>query len=246
MSYKNDRCDSGPDPDIFTFRSDLGSRLRELEKRFSNRETAAKAAGVAKSTLQNWIEGKSDPSFLGLVRLCQAAGEDLNWLASGKAPHCGAPLSVHRAGQTDRDGLKPELVAIPVYNASADAGNTTIDENSSSLVALDKVWLHRNFCVRPATLAVFPTTGESMEPTIRSDELILFDTSKKGCAPTDGIFVIRLEGTILVKRLQHLPGGLIRVTSDNAAYEAYTVQLNSGVDFEILGRVLLVLGLRAV
>lgn len=246
MNYKNKRPDGEPDPGILAFRSNLGFRLRELEKRFQNRETAAKAAGVAKSTLQNWIEGKSDPSFLGLVKLCQAAGEDLNWLASGKAPHCGTPLSVHRAGQTDRDGLKPELVVIPVYNASADAGNSKIDENPGSLVALDKAWLHRNFSVRPATLAIFPTTGESMEPTIRGDELILFDTSEQGCTPTDGIFVIRLEGTILVKRLQHLPGGLIRVKSDNDAYEAYTVQLNGDVDFEILGRVLLVLGLRAV
>lgn len=65
------------------FRAEVGTRLRELENRFKNRAAAAEAAGVAKSTLQNWIEGKSDPSFEGLVKLANAAGVSVEWLATG-------------------------------------------------------------------------------------------------------------------------------------------------------------------
>lgn len=72
--------------EVLSFRSEVGNRLRELEKEFDNREAAAKAAGVAKSTLQSWIEGKSDPSFMGLVRLCRATGRDINWIATGSPP----------------------------------------------------------------------------------------------------------------------------------------------------------------
>lgn len=66
-------------------RTDLGTRLRELEKRFRNRAEAASAAGVARSTFQNWVEGKSDPSFEGLARCAVAAGVSLDWLAYGSA-----------------------------------------------------------------------------------------------------------------------------------------------------------------
>ena len=69
-----------------SFRKELGTRLREVENRFKNRAEAAKAAGVAKSTLQNWIEGKADPSFQGLAALAKAANVSMDWLATGGQP----------------------------------------------------------------------------------------------------------------------------------------------------------------
>lgn len=66
------------------FRAEVGSRLGELEKQFPNRAAAAKAAGVAKSTFQDWVHGKRDPSFEGLVRFAQATGVSLEWIAYGK------------------------------------------------------------------------------------------------------------------------------------------------------------------
>lgn len=65
--------------------STIGDRLREVERtHFRNRAEAAKAAGVAKSTFQNWVEGKSDPSFSGLARLAEEADFSLDWLAFGR------------------------------------------------------------------------------------------------------------------------------------------------------------------
>ena len=66
---------------VLSFRAELGNRLRALEKRFGNRAQAAEAAGVAKSTFQNWVEGKSDPSFEGLSKFAAASGVSLDWLA---------------------------------------------------------------------------------------------------------------------------------------------------------------------
>ena len=39
--------------------------------------------GVAKSSFQRWVEGRSDPSFEGLSRLAEATGTSLDWLARG-------------------------------------------------------------------------------------------------------------------------------------------------------------------
>lgn len=86
MDYDKNPADNEGKSGVLAFRVEVGNRLRELEKRFENREAAARAAGVAKSTLQSWIEGKSDPSFIGLVRLSRAANCDLNWIATGEPP----------------------------------------------------------------------------------------------------------------------------------------------------------------
>ena len=81
-----------------------------------------------------------------------------------------------------------------------------------------------------------------MEPTIKATELLLVD--RASTRPADGIYVLRLEGNLLVKRLQCLPGGQIKVSSDNPAYEPFIVRMDDGADFAILGRVVLALGLR--
>lgn len=76
------------------FEQEVGTRLREVEKLFRNREEAARAAGVAKSTFQRWVEGKADPSFHGLARLAAKTGVSLDWLATGwePDPETGSPV----------------------------------------------------------------------------------------------------------------------------------------------------------
>ena len=67
--------------------------------------------------------------------------------------------------------------------------------------------------------------------------MIMVDRQLNGMS--DGIYVLRHENSLLVKRLQMLPGGIIKVKSDNSMYEAWEIkksQLN-GVDLELIGRV---------
>lgn len=86
MGYEKPELGKETGKMVPSFRVELGTRLREVEKRFKNRAEAARAAGVAKSTLQNWIEGKADPSFQGLAALAKAADISMDWLATGRQP----------------------------------------------------------------------------------------------------------------------------------------------------------------
>jgi phage repressor protein C with HTH and peptisase S24 domain len=53
------------------------------------------------------------------------------------------------------------------------------------------------------------------------------------------IGVLRLNETLLVKRLNLQPGGQLRVVSDNPAYEAFQIDLKDPPeDFAVVGRVL--------
>jgi phage repressor protein C with HTH and peptisase S24 domain len=50
---------------------------------------------------------------------------------------------------------------------------------------------------------------------------------------------MRFEQNLLVKRLQMLPNGIIKVKSDNALYEPWEINKENldGTDIEIIGRV---------
>jgi phage repressor protein C with HTH and peptisase S24 domain len=100
--------------------------------------------------------------------------------------------------------------------------------------------LRRELGVAPRELALIAAEGESMEPTIRAGELLLFDRSEHGKRPRDGIFIVRLEGSMMVKRLQPMPGLTIAVSSENPAFQPFLIRLDEATDFEILGRVVVV------
>ena len=40
---------------------------------------------------------------------------------------------------------------------------------------------------------------------------------------SDGVYVMRHDNNLLVKRLQMLPGGIIRVKSDNSMYDPWEI-----------------------
>lgn len=81
-------------------------------------------------------------------------------------------------------------------------------------------------------------TGDSMEPEIKHGDALMVDKSKREIV--DGqIYIVRYDNELMCKRLQKLPPKKIKVVSDNAKYESYTIDLTkSEIDFEIIGRVL--------
>ena len=85
-----------------------------------------------------------------------------------------------------------------------------------------------------------------MEPTIKAGEYLLASRSERHLKLADGIYIVRLEGNVLVKRIQILPGQKIKISSDNPSYDPYEIKLDEGVDFDILGKVVLVHGVRKV
>ncbi|WP_175796705.1 S24 family peptidase, partial [Burkholderia anthina] len=67
-------------------------------------------------------------------------------------------------------------------------------------------------------------------------DVILIDRSQtSGMA---GLYVLRIDGEIIVKTLQRLPEGVLEVSSANPAYKPFTVNMSKPPsDFAIIGRV---------
>ncbi|HGK7310678.1 TPA: S24 family peptidase [Aeromonas hydrophila subsp. hydrophila] len=96
-------------------------------------------------------------------------------------------------------------------------------------------WLKKEGLV-PERLAVIRAKGDSMEPTISNNDIILVNLCN-GDALRDGLYVLRIGDSLLVKRLQFDPFGGFKIISDNPGYETQVVTKDQRPDVHIVGRV---------
>lgn len=133
-------------------------------------------------------------------------------------------------------------VYIPLYDVKAGAGRSVVvddGEHPVDALAFRDEWIRQTLRVAPNDLRLIYVEGDSMEPDLRSGDIILIDHTDR-TARREGIYVIRMDGSLLVKQIQRLPGGIVKVTSRNAAFEPFTVpaaQLEENTEFAIVGRV---------
>lgn len=134
-----------------------------------------------------------------------------------------------------------QFVEIPLYNvvAAAGTGNAVENEQAIDIMAFNRGWLRQELRISPDDALLMPLSGNSMEPTLHNGELLMLDR-RDTTVQQDGIYVLRFDSTVLVKRLQRLPGGVIEVTSDNSlVYKPFKITLADVVDdFAIIGRVI--------
>jgi phage repressor protein C with HTH and peptisase S24 domain len=149
------------------------------------------------------------------------------------------PESVLGGLPDDSEAEFGELVPVarvPV-RASAGPGAITGDESARPYFAFDPRWL-RALTGSPASkLSLIRVEGDSMAPTLSAGDDILVDLADGPERLRDGIYVLRVDGALLVKRLAiHPVGRRVTVQSDNPAYGDLP---DCGLDeIECIGRVI--------
>lgn len=132
-------------------------------------------------------------------------------------------------------------VAIPLYNgvrAAAGDGALVEHETPDDALVFKEQWVRIELGARPQDLYLIRVAGDSMEPTLRSGDVILVD--RRATRPDrEGVYILRMNDMLLVKRLQALPGGVVRVISDNAAFAPFDIKAAEfgGAELAIIGRV---------
>ena len=186
--------------------------------------------GLPDSTLRKYLKG-SQPTADRLVLISSCTGVSVEWLVTGT----GNPYPNQRGACAAED----DLVRLPLYEITAGAGDgLCIDESAGSeMIAFQESWLRQKFHTNSQGLHLIYVRGESMEPTLRSGDVILLDT--KATEVSEGIYVLRIDKALFVKRLHLLPGGQLNVSSDNPAYESFVIDLKDPPDdFAVIGRTL--------
>ena len=187
-------------------------------------------------TLEEIREGLARPgkSQKGLAAAMGVDNSTISRLLSGKRPMRTNEVPLILAYLEMGTGLPPvrgrtaipEIVQIggdrfamlPVYDEQVSAGPGLEAEDSppSYRIAFRMDWLRRVARGNISDLAVLTVDGDSMEPTLRQGDSVLVDMGQRRPGQKDGIYVIRTDGGLQVKRVAVNPtNGRISVISDN-------------------------------
>lgn len=126
---------------------------------------------------------------------------------------------------------------VSVYDIDASAGHGAIVTEEAPLydLAFRRDWLKSITNASAQDLLVIRAKGDSMLPTITDGDTLLVDRTKININ-YDGIFILRYDDVLRVKRLDKNPAtGLYRVKSDNPVYDTFDVRADH---LDVIGRVI--------
>ena len=132
----------------------------------------------------------------------------------------GAAMAEPAAPPPTRSRSMPSVVAVPRLALGASAGGGTLDEDerAAGVMAFDARWL-RHLGVQPQHVSIIRVDGESMAPTLSDGDDIMVDHRDDAVRLRDGVYVLRLDGVLMVKRVAMGPlRGRFSVVSDNPHY----------------------------
>jgi len=193
----------------------------------------ARRLDMSPAGYQRYENGTSEPSMDSLQVISKLLNVSVEHLITGeKAPFLIAEPSLRY------EECGSDLSIVPVYDiqAAAGAGAFNDDQPPVSCLALRNEFIKADLKTTAAALFMVSAVGDSMEPTIRSGDMLLCDRSRKDYR-ADGIYIVRMSDQLVVKFIQALTGGMLRLTSSNPLYQPVDVQAGDS-DFEVLARVI--------
>lgn len=219
--------------------STFSGRIAHLIRLAGNASAFARMCGISESVVRKWRDGLSEPSRLYLERIVRYAGVSVEWLVTGEGPMRSGDAQAPRYRVSEP--LRPGYAALPSGKEVHPAAGATPSVEEGALgdaLVFNEDWLRFELDARPQDLCLRRVAGDSMEPTLRAGDMILID--RRATRPDrEGIYLLHMDGMLLARRLQALPGGLVKVSSDNPAVDAFQARLADigGGKLSIFGRV---------
>ena len=159
----------------------------------------ARDCGFSDTVLRQYLNGQSEPTRPALLAIARTANVSVEWLATGQ----------------------------PVAR-SQDSSKASAEQYSyKNPLAFETNWLQTEFPNSFENLLLTQVIDESMEPTLQVGDLVLVDTNDRDLETVShGIYLLKLDNRLLIKRLQCVADNTLRLLSDHPAYEAFSIQLS--------------------
>ncbi len=162
--------------------------------------------------------------FAKLLDFCAQKAISINWLLYGQSPE-----SLVEATN--------KFYMVKYFKDSyASAGGGSFDDSIEEIEELE-IPEHFMFMLggkrEMKNIEAINVSGDSMEPTFSYNDIVFINRSKTDLN-RGGIFTIRTEAGLFIKRIQTRIDGKIDVISDNSVYSTLTYDPR---EIEVLGRV---------
>jgi phage repressor protein C with HTH and peptisase S24 domain len=142
-------------------------------------------------------------------------------------------------GPADLPSNDQGLVSVKRHpvTVSAGPGAVVTEELGKPYFAFDERWLKALTPTPASSLSIVRVEGDSMSPTLNPGDEILLDLGDCADRIRDGIYVLRVDDALVVKRIALNPmGRRVTVQSDNPAYADWP---DCGMDeIHCIGRVI--------
>lgn len=173
--------------------------------------------------------------------LMSGDGEEPDWeKLTADAVRETLQILANSAVHEERNGKPIASVPVPIFDAVPNMGGGNFVEQEGFITGHLPIPYNiyqsgfRRFDQNK--LAAFCAEGDSMSPTISSGDYVVvtMDQQYRG----DGIYLIQLYESLLIKRLQRQLDNTILLISDNKQYREQTVTEADESAFRVLGRLL--------
>ena len=161
--------------------------------------------------------------FTELLDFCAKKTISINWLLYGQSPE-----SLVEA--TNKFYMVKYFSDV---NASAGGGADTECEEIEELEIPEQFVFMLGGERELQNIEAINVSGDSMEPTFSYNDIVFINRSKTDLN-RGGIFTIRTDAGLFIKRIQSRIDGMVDVISDNSIYPTQTLAAN---EMEVIGRV---------
>ena len=203
----------------------FGARMRQRRENLGlHKQVLAEAVGLSLTTIQQYENGQL-PKGSHAVRLADALDCSLDWLLAGRGDCNGIA-----------ETAEARLVMVPMAEARLAAGTGSFETGGGVLRHYAFRWDFLRRKGNPAQMVLLRASGDSMQPRIVNNDVVLIDQSQRDPVP-GRIYAVGVEGMVYLKVLDAMPGKLIltSVNPDFAPIEADSSAQLAGM-VRIIGR----------
>ena len=161
--------------------------------------------------------------FTELLDFCAKKSLSINWMLYGQSPE-----SLVEA--TNKFYMVKYFNDV---NASAGGGSDVDCEEIEELEIPEQFVFMLGGERELKNIEAINVSGDSMEPTFSYNDIVFINREKKDLG-RGGIFTLRTEAGLFIKRIQKRIDGKIDIISDNEVYSTQTLDPN---EVEVIGRV---------
>lgn len=204
----------------------------------STQSALAEELGVSRGAVSD-AKSKDKVPAEWLLKLFRGHGINPFWMETGRG-------SMHLDQRTVREGMDPddpgpdgsgEFDYVPMVKARLSGGGGSLEASDSVVgyYAFRRAWLAGKGDIR--AMRLMRVTGESMEPTLEDEDVVLVDLSQHDIL-TGKIYAVRIDDEIVVKRLDKKPGKLVLISDNRRFYDPLEVELGEQANVDVIGRVI--------
>ncbi len=198
------------------------------ETDIGNQSQLANELGVGRAAV-SLAKRKDSVPARWILDLSARFGLNPLWLEQGE----GVPRAGADSPAEDESAYFEQVPKVRA-RLCAGGGSFETDGQVEGYYSFRSEWLHSRG--NPANMVLMEVIGNSMEPEIKEGDMVLIDQSRSQVL-SGGIFAVGVEDTVMVKRVERLPGTLV-LRSDNVDYSPIHLSGDELNNVRVIGQVI--------